>query len=118
MVAHFSIHTFTPVLNGELRSADIGLLYDPVRFHEKQLCMHLQEHLLKLLPKLIVKENYPYRGTDDGLTCALRQSHPDDCYSGIEIEINQKLVAQPGQVAKEVQYAIAQSIPLSIVSVM
>jgi len=29
-VLHLSVHSFTPVLNGEIRQADIGLLYHPV----------------------------------------------------------------------------------------
>src|SRR5690606_12505571 len=34
-VIHLSVHTFTPVLNGDVRKADIGLLYDPSRAAEK-----------------------------------------------------------------------------------
>ena len=30
-VVHVSSHSFTPVLNGEVRHADVGLLYDPRR---------------------------------------------------------------------------------------
>ncbi len=30
-VVHISSHSFTPVLDGRVRNADIGLLYDPAR---------------------------------------------------------------------------------------
>lgn len=36
-VWHFSVHSFTPVLNGLIRNADIGFLYDPARSNEKVL---------------------------------------------------------------------------------
>ena len=35
---HFSMHTFTPKLDGKVRRADIGLLYDPRRPGEAALC--------------------------------------------------------------------------------
>ena len=36
-VLHVSVHSFTPVLHGEPRRADIGLLYDPGRRRETEL---------------------------------------------------------------------------------
>ncbi|MEK7393009.1 MAG: N-formylglutamate amidohydrolase, partial [Fibrobacterota bacterium] len=33
-VIHVSSHSFTPVLDGEIRNADVGLLYDPARHPE------------------------------------------------------------------------------------
>ena len=37
-VLHVSVHTFSPVLNGQRRTADVGLLYDPSRAMESQFC--------------------------------------------------------------------------------
>jgi len=37
-VIHISSHSFTPELNGRVRRADVGLLYDPARHGEAALC--------------------------------------------------------------------------------
>ncbi|GHA31922.1 hypothetical protein GCM10007103_11960 [Salinimicrobium marinum] len=91
-VFHFSIHSFTPELNGVMRNADIGLLYDPARQEEKKISAALKEQLLKSNLKLKVKYNYPYLGKADGFTTWLRKQFPID-YVGIELEVNQKLVS-------------------------
>ncbi len=87
---HFSIHTFTPELNGKVRDADIGLLYDPKRESEKKYCTIWKRELQKAAPDLKVRFNYPYKGTEDGMTSYLRESFPDDIYTGLELEVNQK----------------------------
>ena len=88
-VLHLSIHSFTPVLAGQARNADIGLLYDPTRTREKSFCLSLQTQLQQG-SKYIIRLNYPYRGSADGLTTWLRKQLPAKRYLGIEIEINQK----------------------------
>ncbi len=92
-VLHVAVHSFTPVLRGERRSADLGLLYDPARAAERALCARWRGELRELDPGLRVRLNYPYRGTSDGLTTALRRALPDPLYAGIEIELNQRLLA-------------------------
>jgi predicted N-formylglutamate amidohydrolase len=89
-VLHISVHSFTPELNGEIRNADIGLLYDPKRKTEKDFCARWKENLLQEDPALKVRFNYPYRGTADGFTTYLRKHFPDEKYAGIELEVNQK----------------------------
>lgn len=89
-VVHVSSHSFTPRLNGEVRRADVGLLYDPTREMERELCIAWQHILQDAHSNLVVRRNYPYRGTGDGLTTYLRRLHPQDRYAGIEIEVNQK----------------------------
>ncbi|HSM63334.1 MAG TPA: N-formylglutamate amidohydrolase [Gillisia sp.] len=89
-VAHISFHSFTPVLDGKIRNADIGLLFDPSRASEKMICKKLKELLKTEIPAFIIRFNYPYLGKADGLTTYLRKKFPEN-YSGIEIEINQKL---------------------------
>lgn len=91
-VIHFSIHSFTPELNDEIRNADIGLLYDSARNNETELCKQLQSLLRETGGEIIVRRNYPYRGNADGLTTYLRKRFNRSKYSGIEIEINQKHV--------------------------
>lgn len=93
-VIHVSMHTFTPVLRGETRRADVGLLYDPGRPGEKRLCSHWRDALAESRRDLIVRKNYPYRGAADGFTTALRKRYADNDYLGIELELNQKWVGR------------------------
>lgn len=89
-VLHLSIHTFTPMLNGHVRSVDIGLLFDPQRKTEADFCRKLFDGLEQNLPVLNIKFNEPYKGTDDGFTTYLRTKFNSKEYLGIEIEVNQK----------------------------
>jgi predicted N-formylglutamate amidohydrolase len=94
-VIHLSSHSFTPVLDGTVRRADVGLLYDPRRRAEARLCAHWKAALEAIAPELCVRRNYPYAGKGDGLTSYLRSRFPERTYVGIEIEVNQK-IAQAG----------------------
>lgn len=87
-VLHLSSHSFTPSLNGKLRHADVGLLYDPGRPGEVQFAQRWRAALLARDPSLRVRRNYPYAGRNDGLTRSLRQAHPPDVYLGLELELN------------------------------
>jgi predicted N-formylglutamate amidohydrolase len=92
-VLHLGIHSFTPVMNGVKRRADIGLLYDPTRPKERRFCDALHAALERIEPSFLIRRNYPYKGTGDGLTTALRKIHPAARYAGVEIEFNQGLLA-------------------------
>jgi predicted N-formylglutamate amidohydrolase len=91
-VIHLSSHSFTPVLDGEVRNADVGLLYDPVRSGEVALASCWKAALAEVSPGLRVRRNYPYAGKNDGLTASLRRRFPASRYVGIEIEVNQAIV--------------------------
>lgn len=95
-VIHLSSHSFTPELDGRLRKADIGLLYDPRRPGEVALCQHWKAALAATAPQLMVRRNYPYAGKGDGLTAWLRRCLGPDVYVGVELEINQKHVSADG----------------------
>ena len=96
-VVHVSCHSFTPVMDGITRRADIGLLYDPRRHGEAQLCLAWQRALKRAAPRLIVRRNYPYKGYADGLTTFLRTRYPEPRYRGVELEVNQKYpLGEPG----------------------
>jgi len=101
-VIHVAVHSFTPVLGGEVRNADVGLLYDSRRSGEKALCTRWQEILEALDPTLRVRRNYPYRGAADGLPTWLRQRFPGRAYAGVECELNQALLRarRPARVAR------------------
>ncbi|MBN2319914.1 MAG: N-formylglutamate amidohydrolase [Acidobacteria bacterium] len=91
IILHLSVHSFTPVLNGKKRNADIGLLYDPGRIEEKRISTSLQIELQRH-SGLRVRRNYPYRGRSDGFTTALRRIYDSRRYLGLEIEFNQSLL--------------------------
>jgi predicted N-formylglutamate amidohydrolase len=95
-VVHISSHSFTPRLHGEVRGADVGLLYDPARPGERRLCGAWKDAFRRVAPQLRVRRNYPYEGKNDGLTSYLRKRHPPRAYVGVELEINQALVALGG----------------------
>ncbi len=90
---HVAVHSFTPVLDGERRNADIGLLYDPRRRSELALARQLREQLAT--PDCRVRRNYPYRGVADGLPTALR-ARLGPAYAGLELELNQAFARRHG----------------------
>jgi predicted N-formylglutamate amidohydrolase len=96
-VIHLSSHTFTPELHGKVRRADVGLLYDPGRPGEVELCSRWKTSLAASAPALRVRRNYPYAGKGDGLTSFLRRRFPPGAYIGIELEINQGIVFAAGR---------------------
>lgn len=91
-IVHLGIHSFTPVLNGKVRNADIGILYDPTRPQERAYANVIKAEIKRLYPAMKVQFNYPYKGSSDGLTTTLRKKFGPG-YVGIEIEINQKLLS-------------------------
>ena len=92
-VLHVAVHSFTPVLRGETRAMDVGLLYDPSRAPERETAIAWQRRLRERHHDLRVRRNAPDRGATDGLTTALRRERSARRYVGIEIELNQRVVA-------------------------
>lgn len=108
-VVHLSSHSFTPALDGVVRDADIGLLYDPRRGGERALCREWRLALGRYAPGLKVRMNYPYAGTSDGLTTHLRRRFPGTDYLGIELEINQRHAAS-GRAWRALREAVIASL--------
>ncbi len=96
-VVHISSHSFTPELDGTVRLADVGLLYDPRRRGEVEMCSRWRDSLRALAPELRVRRNYPYAGKGDGLTSHLRNRFTESQYVGVELEVNQSFVAEGGR---------------------
>ena len=96
-VIHISSHSFTPELDGTVRVADVGLLYNPARRAEAEICARWKESLAALAPELRVRRNYPYAGKADGLTSHLRLCFAESDYVGIELELNQGIVFAAGR---------------------
>ena len=95
-VVHIASHSFTPELDGHVRTADVGLLYDPARGGEVALASHWLAALRGRDSSLRLRRNYPYLGTSDGLTMALRRQHSPERYIGLELEVNQRYVEEGG----------------------
>lgn len=89
-VVHISVHTFTPVLDGEVRNVDIGLLFDPRRKPEKKFCAAWKKEMKAQAGSYKIKYNKPYLGKSDGFTTFLRKELEGPNYLGIELEVNQK----------------------------
>ncbi len=109
-VLHLSVHSFTPELSGQVRNADVGLLYDPARAGEKALCQVWKQRLTQSAPTLRVRRNYPYAGRGDGLTRYFRQCFSPSQYIGVELELNQARAAGPVAVAQALRMAVIHSL--------
>lgn len=113
-VLHLSAHSFTPVLDGQVRNADVGLLYDPHRPAEAVFCRRWQQALRSLAADIRVRRNYPYTGRSDGLTAWLRRRFPAECYLGIELEVNQRYPLGGGAAWRELRAHIIEGLRRSI----
>jgi len=108
-VLHVGVHSFSPRVNGQVRTADIGLLYDPARPSERELCGVWKKALRDVAPELRVRRNYPYLGKADGLVTHLRERFSESSYAGIELELNQALLETP-RGKRSAQRSIAESL--------
>jgi predicted N-formylglutamate amidohydrolase len=109
-VIHVSSHSFTPELDGEVRNADVGLLYHPGRRGEARLCARWQASLAASSPELRVRRNYPYAGKSDGLTSYLRRRFAPGAYIGIELEVNQGIVLAGGRRWQALRRVLVESL--------
>lgn len=113
-VVHISSHSFTPTLDGRVRNADLGLLYDPQRPDEMALCLRWMAALQHHAPALRVRRNYPYAGRADGFCSWLRRHYPAERYLGIELEMNQRHATTGGaawpQLRAEVVAALLEAV--------
>lgn len=105
---HVSCHSFTPELKGQVRNAEIGLLYDPRVKLERAKADAWHETLGAALPDMRIRRNYPYKGTSDGITTWLRKQRKN--YAGFEIELNQSFSATRASSWSAVRRAVVESI--------
>lgn len=110
-VLHLGVHSFTPVLRGVERRADLALLYDPARPSEQAFAAAWTDRLREALPERRIRRNHPYRGSSDGLTTTLRGRFPADRYLGIEIEVSQALVGKDGAFPAWIARTLLDTLP-------
>ena len=115
-VVHIASHSFTPVLNGDVRRADVAWLYDPRRHGESALAQRWMAQLAQRAPDLRLRRNYPYQGRGDGLTALLRKRFDGEAYRGIELEINQRFVAQGGAAWAALRRHLTESLQAALAS--
>ncbi|MGW8313639.1 MAG: N-formylglutamate amidohydrolase [Desulfuromonadales bacterium] len=114
-VCHVSLHSFTPELNGVVRNADIGLLYDPQRSREKSFCLRWKSILDSCPGNWKVRRNYPYRGCADSLVKQLRRRYTEERYLGIELELNQRWPLLGGERWQNLQHDVRDTLQAALV---
>ena len=90
-VLHLSIHSFAPVLNGQVCNAGIGLLYDSHRHAEKEVA-RLWNSLLIHQTAYRIRMNYPASCISEGFISSLRKQYLEQDYLGLELQVNQALI--------------------------
>jgi predicted N-formylglutamate amidohydrolase len=115
-VLHIASHSFTPELDGVVRTADVGFLYDPRRRAEVVFCDHWIAALGRDRPDLRLRRNYPYLGNSDGLCFRLRKLYPGDVYAGIELEVNQAFARAAGRPWTQLRAALLESMRSALVA--
>jgi predicted N-formylglutamate amidohydrolase len=113
-VLHVASHSFTPELDGIVRSAEVGFLYDPRRRAEAAFCDRWIEALHGQRPDLRLRRNYPYLGNSDGLCFRLRKLHPGEVYVGIELEVNQAFARAGGRPWARIRAALIDSMRAAV----
>jgi predicted N-formylglutamate amidohydrolase len=109
-VVHIASHSFTPELHGHVRTADIGMLYDPGRPGEVAFASAWIEALRRADPTLRLRRNYPYLGKSDGVTQVMRRRFPPDRYVGIELEVNQRYVEAGGPAWPKIRRTLVETL--------
>ena len=109
-VVHIASHSFTPELNGHVRTADIGMLYDPGRPGEVALATAWIDALRRADPSLRLRRNYPYIGRSDGVTQVMRRRYPPERYVGIELEVNQRYVEAGGPAWRKIRRTLVETL--------
>jgi predicted N-formylglutamate amidohydrolase len=109
-IVHIASHSFTPELHGHVRTADVGLLYDPGRPGEVAFASAWLDALKAADPALRLRRNYPYLGKSDGVTQSLRRLHPPERYVGIELEVNQRYVEEGGPAWPKIRQTLVDTL--------
>lgn len=114
----FSVHTFVPVLQGQRRQTEIGLLFRRQRRGEEALAQALRKNLKALAPQTHTHFNRPYRGHTDCLfNDVMDEFRGETRLKGLFLEINQGFIRKKGSagVRRLLSQAIGQ-LPAEIFS--
>lgn len=119
LVVHVGVHTFTPVLDGQVRPLEVGILLDPARDPEREVVQAWAEALTVQAPELRIRFNEPYDGRSDGLVTTLRGAfahgiRPGCAYAGLELEVNQGLLGPDGTFPRALAVSLAASLAAAL----
>jgi predicted N-formylglutamate amidohydrolase len=109
-VVHVASHSFTPELHGKVRTADIGMLYDPRRPGEVAFAAAWIEALRAKDAALRLRRNYPYLGASDGVCQVMRRRYPPEAYVGVELELNQRYVEAGGPAWPKIRRTLLETL--------
>jgi predicted N-formylglutamate amidohydrolase len=109
-VVHVASHSFTPELHGKVRTADIGMLYDPRRPGEVAFASAWIDALRSSDATLRLRRNYPYLGASDGVCQVMRRRYPPRAYVGIELEVNQRYVEAGGPAWPKIRRTLIETL--------
>ncbi|MCA9139306.1 MAG: hypothetical protein KDB00_21175 [Planctomycetales bacterium] len=113
-VIHLSVRSFASQQGGKRRRTDVGLLYDPARRDEMDLCADWVDELYFVYPHLRVRRNYPRRGTVDSLTKSMRGRFSADLYMGVEVWVNRAWAARRVRLRDEALTHFAEALRQTI----
>jgi predicted N-formylglutamate amidohydrolase len=97
-----SVHTFTPVLHGEMRGMELGVLFDRAQPYAPEVAPYFRESDLE------VALNEPYSGID-GLIYSVKRHGVEHDVRHFEIEVRNDLVDTPEK-ARGVGRRIAEAL--------
>ncbi|MEL6107983.1 MAG: N-formylglutamate amidohydrolase [Planctomycetota bacterium] len=113
-VLHLSIRSFAARDRGRFRRTDVGLLYDPSREAELNLCIDWIDEMYEMNHNVRVRRNYPRRGTVDSLTKSMRSLFPPEHYMGVEVWLNRAWVARDVRLRDEALWYLADSLRITL----
>ncbi len=118
-VVHVGVHSFTPVLDGQERPVEVGILLDPARSSEREVAEAWAEALAGESPGLRILLNEPYDGRSDGLVTTLREAfaegiRPGCAYVGLELEVNQGLLGPGGTFPRALAASLATTLAAAL----
>jgi predicted N-formylglutamate amidohydrolase len=107
---HLAVSSFNLKARGKIRRTDVGLLYDPSRDDERDLCLDWIDEMWERAPMLRVRRNYPRRGTTAGLTRSFRREFAAEEYQGMEVWLNRAWARRNVAMRDEALDGIADSL--------
>jgi hypothetical protein len=109
-VIHLSIRSFDLRHRGKIFRTDVGLLYDPARPSEADLCLDWIDQMWDRVTMLKVRRNYPRRGSSNGLMQSLRAEYGEQEYLGVEVWLNRAWVQRKVAIRESALEGICESL--------
>jgi predicted N-formylglutamate amidohydrolase len=111
-IIHIGVHSMTDNFNGQERSMQLALLYNPQRSAEKVFAKLWIEELRKEFPGYKIARNNPYEGKNGGVTGFFRKKYNEATYMGLELEVNQGLAVSFKSTKERQQFSAKLAVSL------